>query len=78
MLLAALDILVFILGMTGAILLIYKNKLAFIAYAVHSFLWGILSIAVGNYWAALTCLAFIIIDLYAYWKWRKDDVEQSK
>ena len=71
--LAAIDILVFLFGIAGAILLIYKKKIGFLSFVIHSILWGILSYANGNYGAVLTCIVFIIVDLFGYYKWTKEE-----
>ena len=76
--LLALDILVFIFGVIGALLVIKKNKYGFVSFIIHSVLWGILSVASGNYWAALTCVIFIIIDAYGFIAWTKSPPEVKK
>jgi len=69
-----LDILVFIFGVAGALLLIYKNKLGFLSFIIHSIIWGIMSYIDGNYGALATCVVFIVIDSFGYWKWRVEHV----
>lgn len=69
-----LDFLVFLFGISGALLLINKNKLGFLSFCIHSSIWGYLSILAGNYWSAFTCLIFICIDAYGYRKWTKDEL----
>lgn len=68
-----IDLLVFIFGVLGAVLLIYKNKWGFISFVAHSSMWLYLSLISGHYWAVLTCIVFIIIDLYGYQKWSVDE-----
>lgn len=73
-----LDFLVFLFGVAGALLLIYKKKIGFLSFVIHSIVWGALSLYSGNYWAAVTCLVFIVIDTFGYWKWSKEDESTDK
>ena len=67
-----LDIIVTVMGILGAILLIYKNKNGFLCFIVHSLAWALLSYLQGNYGALITCMVFICIDTFGYCKWTRD------
>ena len=66
-----LDSLVLVFGLLGAILIAKQNRLGFICFIIHSFSWGILSYLDANIGAVLTCIAFIVIDIWGYWRWRE-------
>lgn len=68
-----LDILVFVFGVLGAILLIYKQKIGFICFILHSILWFVLSLHSHNIMSAVTCIVFIFIDLFGYLKWSNEN-----
>lgn len=72
-----MDILVFVFGIAGAISLIYKKKIGFILFVIHSMVWGILSALDGHTFSVITCIVFVIIDIYGYIKWTAEEKEDD-
>lgn len=72
-LLIGLDILGLIFGVTGAILVGKLNKLGFIAFIVGSTAHGTLGLLQGNWGLMTTCLVFIVIDVYFFIEWSKNE-----
>lgn len=68
-----LDWLVLTFGFLGAILVIYRNKNGYLCFIIHSIFWGLLSYKDGNFGAVITCIFFIAIDVFGYYKWSVDD-----
>lgn len=76
MILIILDILGFVFGVTGALMVGQLNRMGFILFILGSTSHGVLGLLQGNYGLLTTCLTFIAIDIYYYRKWGKN--EQNK
>lgn len=63
------DIVGFIFGVLGAILVGNKNRYGFLGFIVGSISHGSLAIMQGNYGLLSTCLVFICIDIYYFRRW---------
>jgi len=68
-----IDFLAFTGGVTGAILIGRLNKKAFLFYIVGSSATAALAIHNNNPWLLITCIIFILIDIYYYVKWTNKD-----
>lgn len=68
-----IDLLGFLLGVTGAILVGQKNYWGFFAFMLHSFCYGLIAIADGRTGLLATCTVFFLIDLYYFKEWRRDN-----
>jgi len=64
-----LDILGFIGGVSGALLVTFLNKWGFICFIVGSGGHGYLGFIQKNYGLAAMAVIFIIIDIFAFAKW---------
>lgn len=71
------DILGLLFGVLGAILVGNKDKRGFLAFILGSLSHGCLGYFQGNYGLMLTCSIFIVIDIYYYIKWRKEENEST-
>ena len=76
-LLVICDILIFLTGVAGAILVGRKNKTGFIYFIISSILTIIIATD-GPYWGlTATAVVFIVIDVYYYFQWRRYDSLQK-
>lgn len=66
-----IESLIFIFGILGSILLARGNKLGFLSFVLHSSIWGVVSFNAAQWWPVITCICFIIIDLFGYYTWTK-------
>lgn len=64
-----LDTLGLIFGIAGAILVGQLYAIGFLSFIVGSLNHGILGYRNENYGLTLTCLLFILIDIYYYIQW---------
>lgn len=64
------DILGFILGVAGAILLGNKMKSGFLCFMLHSVCYGVIAATDQRYGLLSTCVIFFMIDAYYYRKWQ--------
>lgn len=77
MLLRVFDISGLIFGVLGAILIGNKNKWGFISFIVGSIFHGLLGYYTNNYGLMSTCCIFIMIDIYYFNRWRKEEVKSD-
>lgn len=75
MLLITLDILGFIFGASGSLCVGLKKRIGFLLFILGSSSHGILGLMQGNYGLLATCTFFIIVDIYFYIQWGKDDIQ---
>lgn len=68
-----LDVLGFLFGVFGAILVTYKNKYGFISFIVSSAIYAIIGVVTGLIGLASCSVVFIVIDIYAFIKWTKQE-----
>lgn len=71
MLLETLDILGFLCGISGAILVTKKNKWGFIAFIISSFIYSYLGVVKSMPGLTMSSICFIVIDIYGFWNWTK-------
>jgi len=71
--LIAFDILGLIFGVLGAILVGNKIKWGFVSFTIGSVAHGLLGYYTDNYGLMTTCCIFIVIDIYYFNKWHKED-----
>lgn len=67
-----LDISGLIFGVAGAICVGNKNENGFLFFVVGSFSHGILGLLQSNYGLTVTCIFFIILDIYYFIKWKQE------
>jgi hypothetical protein len=72
MILEALDVIGFVGGISGAVLVGKFNRNGFLAFIVGSIAHGIMGYLQGNFGLTGLCMTFIIIDIYYYIAWGKN------
>ena len=71
-LLTSLDIVGFIFGLCGAILIGRKNKWGFIAFIIGSTAHGIMAYLLVKWGLMSMCAIFILIDAYYFGRWTSE------
>lgn len=66
-----LDVLGFIFGVAGAILVGRINRWGLICFIIGSSAHGLMGILQSTYGLVTTCVVFIIIDIYYFIQWSK-------
>lgn len=69
------DVLGFIFGMAGAILVGQKIKWGFLAFMLHSSCYSVIALVDQRPGLLTTCIIFFIIDLYYLRKWHREEMK---
>lgn len=71
------DVLGFIFGLAGAILVGQKIKWGFLAFMLHSSCYSVIALADNRPGLLTTCIIFFIIDLYYLRRWWMDEIRSK-